>query len=491
MNITSNKSSKIRISIIFFVSSLIFIFFYSISTSPLYSTYGEDSAVFQTIGKYWTEGGVRSFIPYLDMFDHKGPLIYLIDAVGYRLTGDKNGILFIQAISISIFCVCIYKIGRTELSERSAILWTLVNLFFLASCYEDGNLTEEYALPFITYSLYCIYLYCRTVCMDEKIVYDHKPRCALIYGLTFGVCLMTRVTNALSVCIGVLTITSVLVITRKWKNLLQNVIGFIVGLLLIIVPFMIYFGLHGAIYEFWYGTLLYNLDYVNAGSWIWQQDVSYIKLVAYVIYILFCCVPMTIAGVIILYKRMYAKGVFMLLTGLSSILYLISSNTYRHYSIIMIPYFILTICEIKRLRSTIIKRYILLLLLVLALSSGMASTGIMIISNLRPQNKGYDELLSYIPDTEMESVIGYNMPSGMYLDYDIAPYYAYFHHQDWMGEKSPALMEKIRETFREGTVKWILVKGDFVGIQDILDSKYIFIKCYSDGSSIEKLYRKK
>lgn len=493
-NIVNTNSRKIRNAIIFFVISLIFVIFYSISTSPLYSTYGVDSAVFQTIGKYWAEDGVRSLIPYLDMFDHKGPLIYLIDAFGYHLTGDKNGILFIQVITIFIFCLCIYKIGRIELLERRAIFWTLINLFFLASCYEDGNMTEEYALPFIAYSLYCIYRYvgnCRTVSMNKKTVYDHRPRCAVVYGLTFGVCLMTRVTNALSVCIGVLVITSVLVLARKWKNLLHNVIGFLTGILLIVVPFMIYFGLHGAVYDFWYGTLLYNLDYVSASSWIWKQDVSYIKLMAYVIYILYSCIPMAITGIISLHKKMYAKGVFMLLTGLSSMLYLISSNTYRHYSIIMIPYFMLIICEIIKLNSAIVNKYILTLLFVLTLGSSMASTGIMIISNIKQENKGYEELLAYVPDTEIESVIGYNMPSSMYLEYDIAPYYAYFHHQDWMGEKSSTLMKKIRTTFLEGNVKWILVKGDFVGIQDILDSKYIHIKSYSDGSSIEKLFRRK
>ena len=55
---------------------------FSVSTSPLYPKYygatelidGGDSLQFQQIGKGWLEGKV----PYRDMFDHKGPIIFLL-----------------------------------------------------------------------------------------------------------------------------------------------------------------------------------------------------------------------------------------------------------------------------------------------------------------------------------------------------------------------------------------------------------------------------
>ena len=487
----NEKHIDIRIIIIFLFSSCLFTIIYSFSTSPLYSSYGSDSAIFQTIGRYWTESGNQSMIPYLNLFDHKGPLIFLIDAIGYGLTGNKYGILCIQIITIFIVCIGIYKICRIELSKNYAIFWTIVNLFFLASCYEDGNLTEEYALPFIVFSLYCIYKYFGSYSADyftEWLVREHPPMYAFIYGITVAFCFMTRVTNALVVCIGVLMITITIMLKRKWINLLHNMIGFLCGMIIIIVPFVIYFALHGALYDFWFGTIVYNMQYASSSGWIWKQDVSILKLMAYVAFILFTCLPITILGIIAVYKKMYEKGIFLFMIGVSSILYLLINNTYRHYSIIMIPYFILSICEIKRLNSIIIRKYMFILFLGLALCSGIASTGVLLINGVSEKNQGYKELMAYIPSEEIESTIGYNVPSNMYLEYNIVPHYPYFQLQDWQGKKSTELMNKIRKTFIEGDVKWIIVMGESVGIQDILDTNYTCTKRYSDRGVIYKLY---
>lgn len=69
-------------SIIFsFLGSTIFLLIFSWSTSPLYLTYGGDSLFFQIIGLGITQGK----IPYVDLFDHKGPVPFFMDALGYSL----------------------------------------------------------------------------------------------------------------------------------------------------------------------------------------------------------------------------------------------------------------------------------------------------------------------------------------------------------------------------------------------------------------------
>ena len=50
-----------------------YVYFYSVSTSPRYPDYfGHDSAQFQTLGMAWSKG----YLPYGDLFDHKGPYIF-------------------------------------------------------------------------------------------------------------------------------------------------------------------------------------------------------------------------------------------------------------------------------------------------------------------------------------------------------------------------------------------------------------------------------
>ena len=73
--------NKILCALLFVLSGLVWALFFSKTTSPLYTDVGYDSAMFQTIGKYWAQG----YLPYVDLFDHKGPLIFFINAVGYAL----------------------------------------------------------------------------------------------------------------------------------------------------------------------------------------------------------------------------------------------------------------------------------------------------------------------------------------------------------------------------------------------------------------------
>ena len=74
----------------------VFVYVFSYSTSPLYPYYyGGDTAQFLTIGKAWYFGK----IPYIDMFDHKGPFIFWIDMLGFLIgKGEKYGIAILQVI---------------------------------------------------------------------------------------------------------------------------------------------------------------------------------------------------------------------------------------------------------------------------------------------------------------------------------------------------------------------------------------------------------
>lgn len=60
---------KIRITL--FCITVIFILLNSIGT--IINADSNDSFIFNTIGKFWNEGK----IPYIDLFDYKGPIILL------------------------------------------------------------------------------------------------------------------------------------------------------------------------------------------------------------------------------------------------------------------------------------------------------------------------------------------------------------------------------------------------------------------------------
>lgn len=108
-----------------------------------------DSAVFRYAGNAILDGQV----PYLDFFDHKGPLIYLINAFGLYIS-KWRGIWLLEFVAIFISFLFIYK---TAMLFSDSIVAGF-SLTVLAGCllqyFQGGNLTEEYALPFISIGTY-------------------------------------------------------------------------------------------------------------------------------------------------------------------------------------------------------------------------------------------------------------------------------------------------------------------------------------------------
>ena len=71
------KNIKYMKYIVYLIVSIFMILVLSKSTSPLYDgSYTIDSGLFIVVGK----AIIRGYIPYVDLFDHKGPIIFLINA---------------------------------------------------------------------------------------------------------------------------------------------------------------------------------------------------------------------------------------------------------------------------------------------------------------------------------------------------------------------------------------------------------------------------
>ena len=68
---------------------------------------GTDSTVFLYIGRLILHGG----IPYRDAFDHKGPLVYLLDAAGLAIHG-VFGVWLLELLFLTVSTVFAYKTAR-------------------------------------------------------------------------------------------------------------------------------------------------------------------------------------------------------------------------------------------------------------------------------------------------------------------------------------------------------------------------------------------
>lgn len=469
---------KITVLVLFFIS-VFFLLICSYTTSPLYHGVGGDSAIFRIIGKYWSEG----ILPYAGLFDHKGPALFFINAVGCMIHDSRIGIFILQVIFLMTAEVFALKLFMQEFNWKTSVMVTALTIFCLITNFEGGNLSEEYALPFLFLSFY--YLFTWSNQADGKV--EHDWHGAIVYGVTFAFCLLSRVTNAVGICVGVVFVLIILIKNKKWQNILYNSAGFILGVLILAIPFFFYFFVHDAFGEMWYGTITYNFQYgansageAGIGSLI---DIAMIKSFWYAYGLL-------VTGVMMLIFSHGRKRVGMLwiLVSFSSICIFVMGNGYLHYGIIALPYFSITLMELHRLfadRAEIKQKFFYFFIILSVLQGcvfGWKEVVPLFLNALCNDDsywvQYYIGLYEQIPIEERDSFVAYNCPPELYLVLDAKPGYKYFVLQDWQGSKSEDLKEKIHATYANGEVKWIMLLGEGdenVIIDDILTDRYVLI----------------
>lgn len=77
------------------------------NTSPLINRIGEDSGIYLVIGKYLLRGSKL----YIDFFDHKGPLIFLINSIPQIFINGGLGVWIIEVIAMIVSAILVYKIS--------------------------------------------------------------------------------------------------------------------------------------------------------------------------------------------------------------------------------------------------------------------------------------------------------------------------------------------------------------------------------------------
>ena len=160
---------------------------FSITTSPFYHLHGMDSAVFHIIGKYWAQGS----IPYVELWDHKGPIIFFINCLGVLLTGGKTGVLLIQIFSLSVFIYFTFKTFSHYLNIIPSFLLTRCALFWLECSFIEGNLTEEYILPLLACNFYYTMLWAEN--REQRVCKDPYPLSqAFLLGFILAFAFLTR-----------------------------------------------------------------------------------------------------------------------------------------------------------------------------------------------------------------------------------------------------------------------------------------------------------
>lgn len=470
--------------LVLIIGSFMLMLVFSGFTSPLYPHYiGLDTAVFFTVAK----GFVNGKIPYAGLFDHKGPVFYLLYSIGYVI-GARSGVFFLQCVLLFVNLLLIKKIAHLFRADSRTLILPFLAIFLYT--FEHGGLTEEFSMPFVLAGLY----YELRFLMSEK--EKHSPGAAFFYGICLSALAFIRLNNAVVVCALLLGIIFVLIRNRQWVNLLINLLCGIAGFAVIAIPVCLYFYYYGALKDMIYGAFLFNLIYA-------KNNTHYPILSSSFLYFVVLFLPAFYAIGIFWRQwrsernRTYASLLFAAIVTYAMLAY---TNVYLHYFVLGIPIVITAAAanggiSLAALRSNAASR-------MERKGSGtkgrtkfsvMALTGItalyMFLSVFRacaPIYKTYlsdialreyeqvQKGISVIPEEERDSVIAYNVLGSFYFHADIIPCYRYFTLQKWMTTEKVNVNREFMRYVSEEHPLWVVISADEDNktIRKILDAAY-------------------
>jgi len=345
---------------------------------------GTDSSVFLLIGKYMAHG----MMPYTDFFDHKGPLLYVINWLGMFV--GFTGVWLIELVCIFLSVWFCYKTARRFFSEFVSFFGTIITFISLLSWYNGGNFTESYALPLLFIALYCLTGYFVQNFELNRIQ-------VFVSGACLGGVLMLR-QNIIGLWVGMCTVIFVhSLIIRKFKIIL-NILFFIAGIIISISPFIIWLFLKGALNDFYRCYFLFNFMYIN---------VPLIDIIKSMYHIFsYPIIPIAAAIMVsILLSKKEIQDDFKYILNLSLIamfvmtvlLSSLSGHTYSHYYLVFLPCLILPISwfSVKIIEQLKTKPVITLLVICFILNQSML-TGVKMFIGSMFTNNTTNILASYI-----------------------------------------------------------------------------------------------
>ena len=216
-----------------------------------------DANIFFTMGKSMFSGKVL----YRDVFDHKGPVLYFIYGIGWLL--DHTGFTGVFLLEVASFAAFLgFSLRTVSLLAAKPVhpAWAVLPAAAIAAgrAFSHGGSAEEFLLPFLAAALYGLL---KTVCEDRSM-----PLPAVVgQGFLAGCALWLKYTVLGYYLVWVVVLAAVYLRRRLRRKLLQSCGAYLGGMALATLPWVVYFGLHGALAD-WFTAYFYDNLFLYSGN---------------------------------------------------------------------------------------------------------------------------------------------------------------------------------------------------------------------------------
>lgn len=445
--------------------ALIFVVFFSTTTSFVHPTYGADSAIFRLVGTAMAHGQV----PYVDIWDHKGPGLFLLQWLGQVIWPGRVGLFALQVISLTF---SLWMIGRIALRFGSTALSIIAQVGFLAMLapgYEYGNLSEEWSLPFVIFVLWGL---TEAWHRDSGLA---RPWVLALSGAAFAYVVFIRLNNAAAIIAAFCAYFVYVLVAKKpfWRQMGLALIGFA----LMIAVFIIGFALVGALPEMLHGTFFYNFSYAAAET----PDRLRLFTSGYLLMALGLGAITLLGGFT---DALNTKRPWYLLTTMLLVLVgfgatLTPGTSFYHYLQLLAPGAALGLILLAQpyvglLRVLFLGAALSFSLLVLA-GYGLFYANRALASNDTDFVHQVEHLLAEVPQGERSGVFTLNVDSRYYLVSGELPVHRFYTLQDWWARADSIVFREINEYFNNTPPRWVIESSnpvENVELSELLDLEY-------------------
>ena len=211
-----------------------------------------DVNCFFTVGR----GILHGLVPYRDLYEQKGPLVYFVYALAGRISEESFlGVFLLEGLSFSWFLYLGGRIAET-LSGRAKAYWlsvpALAALIPVTPAFSHGGSAEEFFLPVLALGLLEVL----------EAMHGNKELTGgqgFVLGLCAAAALWTKYTFCGLFAGLALAVTAWYLADGKTRRLPRLIAFFLLGCLALTAPILGWFALKGALPDLWKAYFVNNL----------------------------------------------------------------------------------------------------------------------------------------------------------------------------------------------------------------------------------------
>ena len=264
---------------------------------------------------------------YVDVVDHKGPLLFMIFCAGISLTPHSTlGVWLLEWLWWVITFFLFYKTARLYTQPVTAALAVLLTVEPVQYFFQAGSLVEAWALPFISASLFIFVKYLKSG------VFRRAEVCVTGAAMTCAFMLNGNLISVWAFFVPFILVR--LLIKKDFKTLGRCALWFMLGMSGAALLFAMWLYLFSSISGFFKWQILYNADTIFQHGSIYHlysliMRFTYASSYFVWLHLLALC--------IIVRRKSYMDLALFAYTGVTLLLVNTSGRDFAHYGIQLIP----------------------------------------------------------------------------------------------------------------------------------------------------------